>query len=341
MKKTLLSFVFVFAATALVFGAVVPAEAANGNAWGQKKDTWGEGPGNSAWGRSHNSNSVFGGSVLWGGQNFDNLEALIERLRAMLELMRERQNGAENPWRTNADVEVTTEDATNIEDTSATLHAEVELVESESADVYFEYWTRSGGKLKVERTDVEEVDGDEGDTIDVSIDVSELRENALYHFRAVARDEDGRRDYGVKLTFTTGEDASNDDDDGDEEEDKQQPEANTEDAEDIASTSADLVGSVNMHDFNNGVVFFVYGTDESAIEDAADDFTSYDDVDEDGDNLQKVLVDSNLDDEDDYLTMVEDLDEDTEYFFAIAVAYEDEDGDDVIELGTVKSFVTD
>lgn len=127
--------------------------------------------------------------------------------------------------------------------------------------------------------------------------------------------------------------SSNNDDD--------EPEVETDQATSIENDEAELEGNVDMMDFEDGEVFFVYGTDEDQIEDVEDDYDTYSDIDEDGDDLQKVMVDSSFDDEDDFNERVTGLDEDTDYYFQICVGYEDEDNDDVIICGGVEDFTTD
>ena len=143
----------------------------------------------------------------------------------------------------------------------------------------------------------------------------------------------GYNDYGYGIGQPRGDHDSSSDDD--------EPEVETDSADNIEHNEAELRGSVDMMDFEDGEVFFVYGTDEDAIEDVEDDFDSYDDVDEDDDDLQKVRVDSSLDGDDDYEETVTGLDADTEYFFQICVGYEDEDDDEVIVCGGVDDFTTD
>ena len=150
----------------------------------------------------------------------------------------------------------------------------------------------------------------------------------------MAEGPNGRRDYGRVLTFRT-------DDDGRGGRDDDEPRAETDSADDVDEDSAELRGEVDMNDFRNGIVFFVYGEDEDQIEDVERDYDSFSDVDEDGDDLQKELVDSDLDGRDDYRERVSGLDEVTEYFFRICVEYEDEDNDDTLECGDVEDFTTD
>ena len=72
------------------------------------------------------------------------------------------------------------------------------------------------------------------------------------------------------------EDGNNNDED---------PDVTTDDAEDVEDDRAELHGEVDMNDFNNGVVFFVYGEDEDQVEDVEDDVSrrkedTWHDVDE-------------------------------------------------------------
>lgn len=127
--------------------------------------------------------------------------------------------------------------------------------------------------------------------------------------------------------------SSNNDDD--------EPEVETDRATAIENDEAELEGNVDMMDFEDGEVFFVYGTDEDQIEDVEDDYDTYSDIDEDGDDLQKVMADSSFDDEDDFNERVTGLEEDTDYYFQICVGFEDEDNDEVIVCGGVDEFTTD
>lgn len=127
--------------------------------------------------------------------------------------------------------------------------------------------------------------------------------------------------------------SSNNDDD--------EPDVTTDEAEDIEDTSAQLQGEVDMNDFNNGKVFFVYGEDEDLVEDIENEYDQYSDIDEEGDDLQVVLVDSDLDDDASYYFDIYGLDDDTDHYFQICVEYENEDDDDTISCGGVESFTTD
>lgn len=123
--------------------------------------------------------------------------------------------------------------------------------------------------------------------------------------------------------------------------DDDEPEVQTDGATSIENDEAELEGNVDMMDFEDGEVFFVYGQDEDQVEDIEDDYDTYSDIDEDGDDLQKIMSDSSFDDEDDFSERVTGLEEDTDYYFQICVGFEDEDDDDVIVCGGVEDFTTD
>ena len=120
----------------------------------------------------------------------------------------------------------------------------------------------------------------------------------------------------------------------------EEPDVTTNTATSIGDDEARLRGRVDMNDFRNGTAFFVYGEDEDAVDDATDE-DRYSDIDEDGDNLQKVVVDSDVDSTQTLEKRVTGLDNNTRQYFALCVEYEDEDDDDALECGTVREFRTD
>lgn len=122
-----------------------------------------------------------------------------------------------------------------------------------------------------------------------------------------------------------------------------EPDVDTESAKDIDEDSAELRGEVDMNDFNNGIVFFVYGQDEDKIEDVEDDYEEYRDVEDDekDDDFEVVKVDSDLDDDEQYEEKVNNLEEDERYYYIICVEYDDEDNDETLECGDVEDFETD
>lgn len=216
------------------------------------------------------------------------------------------------------------------------LNGVINLDGAPYADVWFEYGTDEDDLD--ERTQMQRIRS--GTRFSIEIDKDEFEPDEWYSYRAVAEGPSGERDRGnIRTLFVSGvelEDFDDDDDDRDDE-----PDVETGRAENIDENSAELTGEVDMNDFDDGIVFFVYGEDEEQIEDVDRDYDSYNDVDEDGDDLQKELVDSSFDGSDDFTERVTGLDEDTEYFFQLCVEYEDEDDDETLECGGVEDFVTD
>lgn len=231
------------------------------------------------------------------------------------------------------DVEVDTTDVDVDGDDSATFSGEIDLDDASYADVWFAYG--QDGKL-TEETDDERIT-DDGD---FEMDVDDLDEDERYYVRAVAQDPSGFISYGDILAFTSGNDNDDDDDDDDNDNDDDTPDATTEDAEHVDDDSAELHGEIDMNDFDDGLAFFVYGEDENQIDDVEDEDT-YSDIDEDGDDLQKLELTSNMDGTRSFWATVNGLGEDTDHFFRICVQYEDEDGDDTLTCGDTENFTTD
>ncbi|MFT7328425.1 MAG: hypothetical protein ACI870_000620 [Crocinitomicaceae bacterium] len=119
-----------------------------------------------------------------------------------------------------------------------------------------------------------------------------------------------------------------------------EPRAETQRARNIKEYSAELRGDVDMNDFNNGIVFFVWGEDEDDVEDVEDE-NRYQDIDENGEDLQKNDLRTNFDKNANFELDVYGLDNDTDIYFSMCVQYEDEDDDDTIECGNVRNFETD
>jgi len=252
-------------------------------------------------------------------QMFRLLTQLHERLQRLLWLYNFRSLDSE--------VQIATRSATDIDTDDALLRGEVlDFNNSDYADVWFEYDTDRSDLDR--KTSTQRID--DNDDEDFQRRVTGLKKDTSYYFRAVGEDDEGERDYGAILRFYTDDSTADED-----------PDIVTRSAVNITDDSADLRGTVDMNDFRNGEVFFVYGEDKSQVEDVEDDFDTYRAVDEDGEDLQKVQVDRDLDSSDSYQEDVISLDDNTKHYFSICVGYEDEDSDDVIECGSVRSFVTD
>ncbi|MEN9920155.1 MAG: hypothetical protein RL538_48 [Candidatus Parcubacteria bacterium] len=259
------------------------------------------------------------------------LQEIINQLLIYLAQLQDLQD-EEDDNTYDSDVEVKTLAATDIDGDEATLRGEVTDFNSSS---YATVWFQHGySQRSLHSSNSVTIDDDEDGLFTLPLD--NLIEDRSYYYRAVARDDDGDVDYGELRHFIT--DGSNyDDTDGTDNE----PDVDTDSANDIDDDSVTLRGSVDMNDFEDGLVFFIYGESENQIDDIENDFDTYNDIDEDGVNLQKVTVDSGLDDDDYYEEGISGLDEDTDYFFRLCVEYEDEDTDEVLACGTTEDFTTD
>ena len=293
-------------------------------------------PGNSLYGRMHNPHFFY----KWGNYSFSSIEEAIDFIRDNMYTSIDKK-GKKITWletggRTSnaTDVDITTRSATSIDEDSAMLRGTFDLNDEEDALVWFEYGTRSSNLS--ERTNKTKVDEDDSD--DFTKTVTSLDSDTRYYFRAVVEDN-GDREYGATLSFFTDEDGD-DTDDNDSDSDDENPEAKTLTANAIDEDSADIHGSVDMNDFEDGTVFFVYGEDEDMVNDV-DEFDTFGDIDEEDNDLLTFRVDSDLDNSGTYIGELRELDDNTVYYYRIGVEYEDEDGDDTLELGAVRNFRTD
>jgi len=105
-----------------------------------------------------------------------------------------------------------------------------------------------------------------------------------------------------------------------------------------------LDGEADMHDYNNGTVFFVWGEDryDNELRDV-DNLDNINDIDND---LDYEIVESDLDGNDgretyEYDVDFGDLDTDEDYLYMICVEYRDDSNDDVIECGGEEDFSFD
>jgi hypothetical protein len=225
------------------------------------------------------------------------------------------------------DVEVDTKGADADSDDSSTLSGKVDLDDASYAYVWFDYG--QDGDLDEESKSLKLTSSKS-----FEIEIDDLDEDEKYYYRAVAEDPSGYRVYGSIESFTSGKDSDDDDSDDD------IPDVQTEDASNVTDDSAKMSGEVDMNDFEDGIVFLVYGEDEGMVEDVENE-NQYGDIDEDGDDLQTVTVYSGLDDDRTFWYSVSGLDDNTDYYFRYCVEYEDEDGDETLECGSVEHFETD
>jgi len=137
-------------------------------------------------------------------------------------------------------------------------------------------------------------------------------------------------------TYSYADVSTNDDSDD-------EPRVTTSSVTTIGDDKATLRGSVDMGDFHNGIVFFVYGQDEDAIDDVDDDYDSYADVDDDEEenDFMIIRVDNDLDDDDSYNEEVDELEAGETYYVRLCVEYDDDDDDKVLMCGSTRDFETD
>lgn len=227
-------------------------------------------------------------------------------------------------------IRVETIDADSVEDEYAVLRGVLTFNNTNFARVWFEY----GDDEDYLDNETERVLVNKTYTpVILNMEVEDLDKDQEYFYRIVAEDQSGRISFGEIVEFFT--------DDNRDDSDDETPDVETEDVSNIDFNSAEIEGSVDMNEFEDGLVFFIYGQDEDLLAEVEDEYDTYSDIEEEGDDLQKVEVDDGLDDEDTYQEEITGLEEDTEYFYAICVQYEDEDGDDVLVCGDIESFDTD
>ena len=162
--------------------------------------------------------------------------------------------------------------------------------------------------------------------------------DGTYYYRACADNEDNNSILsGVRKEITI------DTDNGGGSNGNEEPNAETRNPDNVDENSAELNGRIEMNDFNNGIVFYVYGQDESQIEDVDVDYNEYSDINEDGDDLQKEVVDNDNDSDswENYPENVSGLDEDERYYYRICVEFRDSNNDKELECGNVEDFETD
>jgi hypothetical protein len=248
--------------------------------------------------------------------------------------------------------DVRTHSARDIQDDSAELRGSVDMNNTNNGVVFFVYGQDKSQIEDVEDDydeydevkDDEESDDFEVERVETNFDdrddfdeqVNNLDEDEDYYFVLCVeyedRDGDESLECGNVEDFTTDDDNNNNNDD--------EPEVETDSANDIDDDSAELRGSVDMNDFNNGRVFFVWGEDEDDIEDVENE-NRFSNIDEDDEDIQKQSVASGFDGNDNFEIDVFNLDDDTRHYFRICVEYEDDDNDDTLECGNVEDFETD
>jgi len=227
----------------------------------------------------------------------------------------------------NADAQIraSTYYATDVEDDRATLKGYISWRKTDYAYVWFRYGESEDGMDR--HTAVLLLTPK--DNRQVAQVIRGLRPDQTYYFRLVAQDALGARYYGKAKHLTTRVHVTD-----------YVPDVTTENATDVTYYAALLHGTVDMNDSRNGKVFFLYGEDRAEVAAVATRYERYVRIREQGDKLQKLLVDVDLDRNKSYATYAFYIDPKTTYYYTIGVEYEDENGDDRIKLGYVRSLRT-
>lgn len=206
----------------------------------------------------------------------------------------------------NGELEVTTENADNIDEDSARLRCEVDTGDAD-ADVWFE-WGEDDDDLDEDTSKVSV--GDNKNNVTVTKTITGLDEDTKYFFRCVAEDDDGDEDEGSVRSFTT-------DDDDDDDTGGRAPSVETLAATGIDNISATINGDVDPNDEDTDA-WFEWGTSRTNLNRR----TSVQDV-------------GNGDSDVRFSARLTGLTANTTYFYR-AVAENDE-GDDE---GSIRSFTT-
>jgi len=263
---------------------------------------------------------------------------LIAQIQVLLAQLNALDGGGYYVPGGNSAVDVETQSVRSPERDRAQLVGEVDLNGEDMAYVWFEYGT---SRALTQKTGEARIDDNDPERFLYTL--RDLTPYRTYYYRAMAEDDRGRIAEGETRSFSTDSRYDDWDDWDDDDFDGDEPEVETDNASRITDSSAELRGEVEMNDAEEGLAFFAYGEDEDLVIDIERDYDRYDDIDEEGDDLQVVEVDDRLDDGDDvnYRMLVTGLDDDTDYYFAFCLQFEDEDGDEMIMCGDVEDFTTD
>lgn len=232
-----------------------------------------------------------------------------------------------DPRNEDALIDVETSSASDVDEDRATLRGTVRLEGILYGYVWFEYGDtpedldRTTERIRVvpaqERTRTQ------------TAPIRNLTDATTYYVRIVGMDTAGVRNYGRVYTVTTRRDIEN-----------ERPKVETDSVTDVGLHDATLHSTIDMNDFRDGIAFFVYGESYDELREIPTTYTRYSRIKDQGDDLQKILLDSDLDKKTSFTYTVENLDLDTIHYGAVGLEYENERGDRVLTLGWIRSFRT-
>lgn len=223
------------------------------------------------------------------------------------------------------EVQVLTRAPTGVSDHRAELWGEIrKFGDSDYVDVWFRYGRSNvdlWNKTSKERLEI-------SDQVAFSQSITDLQPNTRYYFRAIAVDDRESESYGLVRSFVTDESQTD-----------SQPKVLRFSVIGVTNNSALLRASVDMREYRDGLVFAVYGEDKELITRIPDDYNNYGGIAEAVNDIQKILLDSDLDHVATYRRSITGLDEKTRYYASLCIAYVD-DRTDTITCDDVQDFST-
>lgn len=168
--------------------------------------------------------------------------------------------------------------------------------------------------------------------LEVALPIDTLKSNTKYTYRLVAEDDKGYRHYSQTRTFTTIAPARTESFSG-------VPGVDTEGVTEISSNGATIEGFVTLNDYNEGQVFFMYGTDRTRVNDI-EDYETYDDVSVSSDSLVKIMTEADFYGRDTVTQKISSLKAASTYYYRVCLAYDDKKKGDILSCGDVESFST-
>ncbi len=214
---------------------------------------------------------------------------------------------------------------TDVRDDRATMGGHVDFRATTYGYVWLEYGTeKEAPENTVGKTLVY---GDPTKRKDISWTIKSLTPDTTYYFRLVGEDVNGTRSYGQTFDLRTRPYSVD------------LPTVRTGWVQDVGPYSAALTGDVDMNDYSDGVVYFVYGESEADVNAVTTDYTRASSIKAHGDALQSMVADYDLSGKKSYFIRVANLDLNTRYFYAIGLEYWGPEGRVLVSGGT-GSFVT-
>ena len=222
-------------------------------------------------------------------------------------------------------MQVSTMSPLSVGRSTAKLFAEVDKGSAEKAEVWFQYGTGESLNKNTKSTRVISTR-----KVSYKEEAQNLKSDTKYSYRVVIEDEDGYRQYGQVRTFTTPSSATVVSFSG-------SPLVETNGVVNITSYSAELSGFVSMNDFDEGILFFTYGSDIGDINDV-EDYDTFEEIPTKRGVTGKQITDKEFTGRDIVKQRVSGFKRATKYYYNVCVEYRD--GRSKIRCSETESFVT-